>query len=319
MRSFLGEENISEHHWRGEFEANSGQEGNSLLRISPDHVLLLLALTLSDQPSPFSSHLITGADPALLFPFGLPDPGDYDLPSSLCLFNLFKPGRRSRLVTTTGMADNTPENVPPTILTSSMEAGGDFVTTILTSSMEASLSIAFFNDSIDVLPNSIDHLPPPSACNAHPTSVNDHHGLGFVRQSLTFRAPEGSDPETLADKIHSCIRKLCKGELIGCRAFGQVYMGMNLDSGELLAVKQMFVVVVQQVYTLKHEARLNGGFYVNLEANCCSLLFVFVGALSEESPGMSVLPQTGYIANHEPKNWMHQIRPVNFGRNCGEY
>lgn len=32
-----------------------------------------------------------------------------------------------------------------------------------------------------------------------------------------------------------------RGELIGCGAFGRVYMGMNLDSGELLAVKQVFV------------------------------------------------------------------------------
>ncbi|KAG1327015.1 Mitogen-activated protein kinase kinase kinase NPK1 [Cocos nucifera] len=32
-----------------------------------------------------------------------------------------------------------------------------------------------------------------------------------------------------------------KGELIGSGAFGQVYMGMNLDSGELLAVKQVLI------------------------------------------------------------------------------
>ncbi|CAA7397833.1 unnamed protein product [Spirodela intermedia] len=32
-----------------------------------------------------------------------------------------------------------------------------------------------------------------------------------------------------------------KGELIGCGAFGHVYMGMNLDSGELLAVKQVLI------------------------------------------------------------------------------
>lgn len=30
-----------------------------------------------------------------------------------------------------------------------------------------------------------------------------------------------------------------KGELIGCGAFGRVYMGMNLHSGELLAVKEV--------------------------------------------------------------------------------
>lgn len=33
-----------------------------------------------------------------------------------------------------------------------------------------------------------------------------------------------------------------KGELIGCGAFGRVYMGMNLDSGELLAVKEVDIV-----------------------------------------------------------------------------
>ncbi|XP_028119373.1 mitogen-activated protein kinase kinase kinase NPK1-like isoform X1 [Camellia sinensis] len=32
-----------------------------------------------------------------------------------------------------------------------------------------------------------------------------------------------------------------KGELIGCGAFGRVYMGMNLDSGELIAVKQVSI------------------------------------------------------------------------------
>ncbi|KAJ6792509.1 mitogen-activated protein kinase kinase kinase NPK1-like isoform X1 [Iris pallida] len=30
-----------------------------------------------------------------------------------------------------------------------------------------------------------------------------------------------------------------EGELVGCGAFGHVYMGMNLDSEELLAVKQV--------------------------------------------------------------------------------
>lgn len=34
-----------------------------------------------------------------------------------------------------------------------------------------------------------------------------------------------------------------RGELIGSGAFGRVYMGMNLDSGELLAVKQVLIAV----------------------------------------------------------------------------
>lgn len=34
-----------------------------------------------------------------------------------------------------------------------------------------------------------------------------------------------------------------KGELIGSGAFGRVYMGMNLDSGELIAVKQVCLLL----------------------------------------------------------------------------
>ncbi|KAJ9682018.1 hypothetical protein PVL29_018082 [Vitis rotundifolia] len=90
--------------------------------------------------------------------------------------------------------------------------------------------------------------------------------FGSVRRSLVLRSPDGDDtsPGTLVDKINSCIRKSrvfsrasppplipkdatapsirCrKGELIGCGAFGRVYMGMNLDSGELIAVKQVLI------------------------------------------------------------------------------
>lgn len=99
--------------------------------------------------------------------------------------------------------------------------------------------------------------------------------FGSVRRSLVFR-PAADNEETpppvastsaatggaLVEKISSCIRKSRafskatspsvardgappirwrKGELIGCGAFGRVYMGMNLDSGELLAVKQVLL------------------------------------------------------------------------------
>lgn len=56
-------------------------------------------------------------------------------------------------------------------------------------------------------------------------------GLGFLP-----RIPSGSMPPSKDDGPPIRWRK---GELIGCGAFGQVYMGMNLDSGELLAVKQV--------------------------------------------------------------------------------
>ncbi|KAJ7954923.1 Mitogen-activated protein kinase kinase kinase [Quillaja saponaria] len=93
--------------------------------------------------------------------------------------------------------------------------------------------------------------------------------FGSVRRSLVFRTPGGDDGGFggLVDKIGSSIRKSRiglfsqpsakalppvakddtppirwrKGEMIGCGAFGRVYMGMNLDSGELLAVKQVLI------------------------------------------------------------------------------
>ncbi|KAK8589291.1 hypothetical protein V6N13_088141 [Hibiscus sabdariffa] len=96
--------------------------------------------------------------------------------------------------------------------------------------------------------------------------------FGSVRRSLVFRptpddnntTQENSPPlaitaNAFVEKINSCIRKSRvfskpsspspspplirwrKGELIGYGAFGRVYMGMNLDSGELLAVKEVLI------------------------------------------------------------------------------
>ncbi|KAH9755036.1 mitogen-activated protein kinase kinase kinase ANP1 [Citrus sinensis] len=97
--------------------------------------------------------------------------------------------------------------------------------------------------------------------------------FGSVRRSIVFRttAESTTDAQTansptpfsggnLVERFNSCIRnsrvlskhispsvkmsppiRWRKGELIGCGAFGRVYMGMNLDSGELLAVKQVLI------------------------------------------------------------------------------
>ncbi|CAN1784043.1 Mitogen-activated protein kinase kinase kinase ANP1, partial [Linum perenne] len=123
------------------------------------------------------------------------------------------------------------------------------------------------------------HSPISSAPNFSPTGNPDQFGfhsppmqdfIGSVRRSFVFRPPESEGSSNselsppvalpLVDKINSCIRKsriftkpspsslpapppirYRKGELIGCGAFGHVYMGMNLDSGELLAIKQVLI------------------------------------------------------------------------------
>ncbi|KAK7280173.1 hypothetical protein RJT34_25235 [Clitoria ternatea] len=78
---------------------------------------------------------------------------------------------------------------------------------------------------------------------------------GSLRRSLVFRHGNDAPPlAAIADKIGSAIRKSRiapkplpppirwrKGELIGSGAFGHVYMGMNLDSGELIAIKQVLI------------------------------------------------------------------------------
>lgn len=62
-------------------------------------------------------------------------------------------------------------------------------------------------------------------------------GLGFLPKFSSPPLPPQISP---AVEDSPAIRWR-KGELIGCGAFGHVYMGMNLDSGELLAVKQVRV------------------------------------------------------------------------------
>ena len=82
-------------------------------------------------------------------------------------------------------------------------------------------------------------------------------GYGSFRSSLVFRSPEvknggfgcgmnSSFRSPWASSIYKMTRergfpaiRWKKGELIGSGAYGRVYMALNLDSGELLAVKQV--------------------------------------------------------------------------------
>ncbi|XP_020209854.1 mitogen-activated protein kinase kinase kinase NPK1 isoform X1 [Cajanus cajan] len=97
---------------------------------------------------------------------------------------------------------------------------------------------------------SIPHSPNPNISN----TMQDF--LGSLRRSLVFRHGAADDApfSGIADKLGSVIRKSRiapkplpppirwrKGQLIGSGAFGRVYMGMNLDSGELIAIKQVLI------------------------------------------------------------------------------
>ncbi|KAH9304474.1 hypothetical protein KI387_008878 [Taxus chinensis] len=76
--------------------------------------------------------------------------------------------------------------------------------------------------------------------------------FGSVGRSLVFRKSEASNGGFGSSLRRSDMYKMTKendpptirwrkGEIIGCGAYGRVYMGMNLDSGELLAVKQVLI------------------------------------------------------------------------------
>ena len=82
-------------------------------------------------------------------------------------------------------------------------------------------------------------------------------GYGSFRSSLVFRSPEvnnggfghgmnSSFRSPQSSSIYKMIRergfpaiRWKKGEIIGFGDYGRVYMGMNLDFGEILAVKQV--------------------------------------------------------------------------------
>ncbi|MQL78214.1 hypothetical protein Taro_010634 [Colocasia esculenta] len=66
-------------------------------------------------------------------------------------------------------------------------------------------------------------------------------GLGFLPRLQPLPAPSLMAPPPPPAEDSAPAIRWRKGELIGCGAFGHVYMGMNLDSGELLAVKQVLI------------------------------------------------------------------------------
>ncbi|KAF8018112.1 hypothetical protein BT93_H3112 [Corymbia citriodora subsp. variegata] len=87
-----------------------------------------------------------------------------------------------------------------------------------------------------------DEAPAPVASTSTPTTPGPTTRAivekinSCIRKSIAFSKVSPSAPKDNATTI-----RWRKGELIGCGAFGRVYMGMNLDSGELLAVKQVLI------------------------------------------------------------------------------
>ncbi|KAJ3679199.1 hypothetical protein LUZ60_017210 [Juncus effusus] len=175
--------------------------------------------------------------------------------------------------------------------------------------------------------------------------------FGSVRQSLNFRPKLDSDEfsnatSSVAERIGSCIRKSRvglggflpkspsrrltmgigsvvkeeeeaplirwrKGELIGAGAFGQVFMGMNLDSGELLAVKQVVIEnsnaskekaqahireLEEEVKLLKNLSHRNIVRYLGIvrEENTLNILLEFVpgGSISSLLSKFGSFPET---------------------------
>jgi len=126
-------------------------------------------------------------------------------------------------------------------------------------SVEQQATIILKNSSsASFLSSNIAFLTPLSPNPSHSHNMQDF--LGSLRRSLVFR-PAGDDApfSGIADKLGSAIRKSRiafkpppppppirwrKGELIGSGAFGHVYMGMNCDSGELIAIKQVYFCFV---------------------------------------------------------------------------
>ncbi|KAI3775189.1 hypothetical protein L1987_49758 [Smallanthus sonchifolius] len=79
----------------------------------------------------------------------------------------------------------------------------------------------------------------------------------FSKSSIQALPPPRAAGKMRKEEAGSQIRWR-KGELIGCGAFGRVYMGMNLDSGELLAVKQAHIrELEEEVKLLKNLSHPN--------------------------------------------------------------
>lgn len=80
-----------------------------------------------------------------------------------------------------------------------------------------------------------EQLPPmEEATEDEPPVIRDRDDIGLTSKAVKEEQPKKKKEANLPPPI-----RWRKGELIGCGAFGRVHMGMNLDSGELLAVKEV--------------------------------------------------------------------------------
>ena len=112
---------------------------------------------------------------------------------------------------------------------------------------------------------------PPSNLN-----INSSHSL--MRNNRHDRFPNIGNPQPLSEV--NCNIRWKRGEMLGQGAFGVVYLGLNVDTGELMAVKQMAAEEVsrRELGALENEINLLRGLrhpnivrYIGTEITASSL------------------------------------------------
>ncbi|KAI3469540.1 hypothetical protein Pfo_026203 [Paulownia fortunei] len=93
-------------------------------------------------------------------------------------------------------------------------------------------------NTVRTVPHMVEEPLPPmeEAMEDEPSVIRDRYDIMLKSKAVKEEELKKKKEVALPPPI-----RWRKGELIGCGAFGRVHMGMNLDSGELLAVKEVAI------------------------------------------------------------------------------